>query len=412
MSNGRLVALGMLLSILAFGQTEKQYSANGAVRNARTGEPVQDVRMSIAMMPTAAQVNNPFSGVPWDPHAHEVSSGPNGEFRFDGLPAGIYVYEAQKPGFVLYRGSFTVAAASPGAVVRVDLVPKPSVFKVQGKVLGYRAAEAASFDVLGGPYRSDPAHRVLIDTDTGKFTILDMAPGEYRLRVTQQQMRGEAKISVGSADVSGVSVALLSSRTVLGAMRSVGGRADAIQLLNPCNVNLSRDRPLVAGATYVPKWQQDGRFTLAQWDSGFTLDGVFPGEYQVTFLCFGAYIQSASFGAADLLRNPVLTIPANGPLPSLEIDYTPGGGSLQVRLSKSVPPVGAVLLVPAFLAASGPDRKQAIDFGTGQPDDDMVQFSNLAPGDYKVHTFAKFEDVQLSNPEFLRSLSGGIGVDI
>jgi hypothetical protein len=191
--------------------------------------------------------------------------------------------------------------------------------------------------------------------------------------------------------------------TVRGIMRSVGGRADAIRYPNPCNVNLSQDWSQGRDTVYVPRWQQDGHFTL---------EGVFPGEYQVRFLCFGAYIQSASFGAADLLRNPVLTIPAEGPSPSLEIDYTPGGGSLRVKLSKSVPPIGAVLLVPAFLAASGPELKQAFDFGTGQPDDDMVQFSNLVPGDYTMYTFPKFEDVQLVNPEFLGGLSGGIGVDV
>jgi hypothetical protein len=355
-------------------------------------------------------MNDPFSGVPWDPHAYEVSSGPSGEFRFDGLPAGLYVYEAQKPGFALYRGGFTVAADSPGALIQVELVPEPPVVKVEGKVLGYRASEAVTFDVLGGPYRSDPSHRVLIDTNTGDFTILDMAPGEYRVRATQQNMRGEAKISVGGADVSGAYIALQSPRTVLGAMHSAGGRADAIRLLNPCNVNLSQDWPLmIAGTVYVSKSQQDGRFRLAQQDGGFTYDGVLPGEYHVQFTCFGAYIQSASFGGVDLLRNPVLTIPADAPPPSLEIDYTPGGGALQATFTDAVLPFGAVLLVPDFLAANGPELQKARSkelFGN-LPDWNMYQFSNLAPGDYTIYTFPKFEDVEFRNPAFLQALSGG-----
>ena len=126
MANARLIALGIFLVMFAFGQAEQQYPANGVVRNVRTREPVQDARVSIAKMPTASQVNDPFSGVPWDPHAHEVSSGPSGEFRFDGLPAGLYVYEAQKPGFAVYRGGFTVAADSPGA--RNKFVSRPCCF--------------------------------------------------------------------------------------------------------------------------------------------------------------------------------------------------------------------------------------------------------------------------------------------
>jgi hypothetical protein len=45
-------------------------------------------------------------------------------------------------------------------------------------------------------------------------------------------------------------------------------------------------------------------------------------------------------------------------------------------------------------------------------DQNMFQFSNLTPGRYTIYTFSKFEEVQLGNPEFLRSLSGGIGVHI
>jgi len=409
-SNARLVALGMLLGMLAFGQAEKEYSANGTVRNARTGEPVQNALVSVAKMPTASQISDPFSGVPWDPHAQEVLSGPAGEFRFEGLPAGLYVYEAQKPGFALYRESFTLPAAPQDAAIQVNLIPLVNklnqpphpLFKIQGKVEGYLATKAVNLYLLRRADRTDPS-RILFDVHTGEFEILDVVPGEYRLRASQEKMRGEVQVTVGSADVSGVPIALLPSTPVLGVMRSVGGRADAIRYPDPCNVNLSQDWSQGRDAVYVPEWQQDGQFTL---------DGMFPGEYQVRFLCFGAYIQSASFGGADLLRNPVLTIPADGPLPSLEIDYTPGGGSLRVKFTKSVPPLGAVLLVPAFLAASGRELRRAIDFGTGQPDDGMVQFSSLAPGDYIIYALPKFEDVEFRNPAFLRALSGGTRVHI
>lgn len=228
-------------------------------------------------------------------------------------------------------------------------------------------------------------------------------PGEYRLRVAQEKVRGEVQLTVGSADVSGVSIALLPSTPVLGVMRSVGGRADAIRYPNPCNVNLSQDWSQGRDAIYVPLWQQDGHFTL---------EGMFPGEYQVRFLCFGAYVQSASFGGTDLLRNPVLTIPANGPFPSLEIDYTPGGGTLQATFTDSVLRFDAVLLVPGFPAGNGAELQRVKRFLGVLPDQNMFQFSNLTPGKYTIYTFPKFEDVQLGNPEFLRSLSGGIGVHI
>jgi hypothetical protein len=280
--------------------------------------------------------------------------------------------------------------------------PPHPLARIQGKIEGYLATKAVNFYLVRGADRTDPI-RTLVDVQTGTFEILDVAPGEYRLRAAQEKARGEVKLTVGSADVSGVSIALLPSTPLLGVMRSVGGRADAIHYPDPCNVNLSQDWSQGRDAVYVPLWQQNGHFTL---------EGLFPGQYQVRFLCFGAYIQSASFGAADLLRNPVLTIPANGPFPSLEIDYTPGGGTLQATFTDPVLRFDAVLLVPGFPSGNGAELQRVKRFLGVLSDQNMFQFSNLTPGRYTIYTFSKFEEVQLGNPEFLRSLSGGIGVHI
>jgi hypothetical protein len=188
------------------------------------------------------------------------------------------------------------------------------VFKIRGKVQSYLAPEAVKFELLRGANLTGLS-RTLFDVYTGEFEILDLPPGEYILRATQKKMRGEEKVSVGSVDISGVSIILLPSVTVPGLMRSVGGRADVIRYPNPCNVNLSRDWSH-RDAIYVPIWQRDGQFTL---------DGMFPGEYQVRFLCFGAYVRSASFGGVDLLRNPVITISADAPLLSLKLTTRQAG---------------------------------------------------------------------------------------
>jgi hypothetical protein len=397
-----------MLGMLVFGQAEKVYSAKGIIRNAQTGEPVQNVRVSVAKMPTASQVKDPFSGAPWDPHAQEALSGPAGEFRFERLPAGLYVYEAQKPGFALYRSGFTLPAARRDAAVQVNLIPlvkkidqpPQALFKIQGKVEGYLRTKNVNIYLVRGAGRTG-ASRILFDVFSGTFEIVDVAPGEYSVRVAQEKVRGEVQVTVGSADVSGVSIVLLPSKPVLGVMRSVGGRADAIRYPDPCNVNLSQDWSQGRDAVYVPQWQPGGHFTL---------EGLFPGEYQVRFICFGAYIRSASFGGTDLLRNRVLTIPANGLLPSLEIDYTPGGGNLQATFTDSVRKFDAVLLVPGFPTGSGAELQQVKRFFGTMPDQNMFQFPSLTPGAYTIYTFPKVNDVQLGNPEFLRSLSGGIGV--
>ena len=113
-----------------------------------------------------------------------------------------------------------------------------------------------------------------------------------------------------------------------------------------------------------------------------------------------------------MVRNPVVTIPADAPLPSLEIDYTPGGGALQATFKDPLVPFDAVLLVPDFSAANSPELQQVKRLLGAPPDQEIFQFSNLTPGEYTIYTFPKFEDVEFRNPRFLRGLSGGIRVRI
>jgi len=74
-----------------------------------------------------------------------------------------------------------------------------------------------------------------------------------------------------------------------------------------------------------------------------------------------------------------------------------------ICLGFTVPPV---LLVPDFPAANGPELQRVHRFFGTLPDQDMFQFANLAPGDYTIYTFPKFEHLEFRNPAFLRALSG------
>jgi hypothetical protein len=517
----RRVVLGTLLSLSAFGQAQKdEYSVTGVVRNAVTGEPVRSALVSLAKMPNDSQPGGPPAGVPEEPLAKALLSGPGGEFRFEGLPAGLYFYDAKKPGFVreddaaerlilptaspdaalqvnltplgaidgkvvnqfdepmenvalnVYsltvrdgektidivntlwtddRGLFHLSQVSPGnyyvklvamkggtethfgahamryapwegfspvyfggaaEIASADPIPVTAgiraradfhltvrpIFKIRGKVQGYAGPEAVNFELLRGDERAEPS-RALFNVSTEEFEVLDVPPGVYKLRATQEETRGEVAVNVGSDDVSGVSMVLLLAPPVKGIMRSVGGRADAIRQTNPCGLELYQR--WYRDVIYVPRWQENGQFSM---------DGVFPGEYRVRFQCFGAYVQSASFGGADLLTNPVLTIPSDAPPPSIEINYTPGGGSLEVKLTNPIPPPGGVLLVPAFPAATGPELKYGVS--GGHPSEDMYLFSNLAPGDYSIYVLSKCEGVEFRNPAFLRTLSGGTSIRI
>ena len=512
----RGIALGVLLGVSAFGQAQKdEHSVNGVVRDALSGEPVRNALVAFLKMPS--QLSNPPGGGAEEPKIKETFSGPGGEFHFEGMPDGLYVYVAHKPGFaedqnakgtiviqspsgdsavvlkltplgaiegkvvnqydeplenvVLHvyaldirdgektmnnvgtiwtddRGMFHLAYLQPGnycvkvvsmrggtethfggygmryapwegflpvyfggatdiasaalipvaagARVRTDfrLEVQPA-FKIRGIVQGYAPPNAVSFELLRGDDQAEPS-RALLDVTTGKFEVLDVVSGSYRLRAAQENTRGEVVVNVGGADVEGVFVALQPAAAVKGVMRSVGGRADVPRPTNPCFLSLH------------PRWYSD---TVHTRQSGqFSFDDLFPGEYQVRLQCFGAYVQSALFGGVDLLTTPVLTIPSDGPSPPIEIEYTPGGGTLQVKVADPLLPQAAVLVAPAFSASTGPALQSLQSMnraGRGLQGQDFLQFSNLAPGDYLVYGLPQADDAEFRNPAFLRTLSGG-----
>jgi hypothetical protein len=120
------------------------------------------------------------------------------------------------------------------------------------------------------------------------------------------------------------------------------------------------------------------------------------------------------FRRVDLLRNPVVTIPTDAPPRSIEINYTPGGGNLQATFRDHVLPFDAVLLVPDFPAANGPELQKVKAKGVFGilGSQDTFQFANLTPGDYTIYSFPKFQHVEFRKPAFLQALSGGIRVHI
>ena len=104
---------------------------------------------------------------------------------------------------------------------RLELQPS---FKIRGKIEGYSGPKTVSFELLGEDGRDQPS-RALLDVSAGNFQILDVTPGTYKLRASQdasQKMtRGEAMVTLGSSDVSGVSLALLPPVTVSVSIRPV-----------------------------------------------------------------------------------------------------------------------------------------------------------------------------------------------
>ncbi len=140
-----------------------------------------------------------------------------------------------------------------------------------------------------------------------------------------------------------------------------------------------------------------------------SIRGVAPGRYRVSFQCSGGYARSALSGTHDLAADPILTIEPGVSPPPIEVTVFPDGGSIKGTVAFDGPHA-AVVLAPQFSSVAGPEMIVAVHSGGGP----RLQFAtnDLAPGSYLVWAFARQENVEYRNPEFLRALSGGVLVQI
>jgi|SRR5271157_4672089 len=313
--------------------------------------------------------------------------------------------------------SATPLAVEAGADARADFtLPLEPAFKIRGTLENYASSEAVVFKLLeGDPNVADS--RVSLDGTTGKFEIDAVPSGQYTLRVTQgERARGETTVTVKGGDVAGVSVVLAPAMTLTGSERLIGpsparpadstnGGAgqDAAEVGGFCNVALS---------PAAPAPDDDSRTGRLELDGGFSIEGVFPGQYRLRLYCSNRYVVSIVSGSSDLLSNPLLTVQPGVPPPPIEIGMKPGGGRLHGKLSvPGAHPGTGVLLAPAFAASTGPEFDNVVPVSES-PEQLEFEFTDLAPGDYLAYGFSSIQLAEYRNPAFLSALTGGESVRI
>ena len=300
------------------------------------------------------------------------------------------------------RVSAAPIEVAAGSLVQTDFrVDLQRAFRIRGKLEGYRPRESVKFELLQGNEPGEP-QRAEVDGVTGEFEIVDVLPGAYTLRATQDKTRGEVAATVAGADVGDNLIALAPGVPVNGSTHFVAALTPGVVAVSgggqfgaACSVDLREHRRRESEFVGIP--QADGQFTIPD---------VFPGEYRVIIRCPGGFPLSASFGDIDLLTNPIITISKAAP-PPIEIAFQPGGGSLKARFAGETPSGGAVLLAPLFPTFAGP-----VLMGPMSDLPVEASFSGLAPGEYSVYGLSKFEDIEFRNTAFLQSLSGGTTVRI
>jgi hypothetical protein len=279
-------------------------------------------------------------------------------------------------------------------------------YKIRGSLVNFVPRTAVRFKLMSGEEEVS-ASRVSVNGDTGVFEIQDVVPGAYTLYVTQDKTSAEVPVMVGGADLdrlvvtlsSGVDLETLTRFANEGeggacgvSLRPTGGRGGTIHRAR------SPQRMAPQGAAQQPSLVES------------TIAGVPPGPYRVVINCNGAYVHSAAMGSQDLLANPVLTVQPGVQTQPIQVLAVRGGGSVTGTVSGDNQPTAGVLLVPQF-ESTGPVAGEASrdnEEGEGL----QFEFESLAPGAYLAYAFPNMDDLEYRNPEFLKTLSGGVSVQV
>lgn len=287
--------------------------------------------------------------------------------------------------------------------VDLRLVPDRAV-RVKGRILDAgKPARDAMISIFSkdsadfGVQKFQPA-----DPKSGEFDLAGLRPGTYVLRAFSSslaggrpQLQGRLEVSVGSADVVGLTIPLEAGVNVPGEVALDGDRAAAASFEEtPMRVFLATSEPGLMGTP---------RPAEVQPDRSFELSSVPAGRYRAHLrpLPEGGYLAGVTFGGQDVTGAEFEIGPgAQGPLKlRVRLAAATIAGSVKDDKGKLAPNV-KVLVAPEV------SRRDRDDLFRLETTDQNGSFAarNLPPGEYRVWALARVEFGQHMDPDFLAAL--------
>jgi 5-hydroxyisourate hydrolase-like protein (transthyretin family) len=366
-----------------------------------------------------------------------TSTNERGEYRLPLMPGSGYTVVARGrgdgsdteryagalyPGVTDQASALTIDVPSGGTVALKDLLLGPQqLYTIRGRVVdaetGQPPPEASVWitttALLGGEtITAMPSY----DGATGTFETR-VGPGRYALGANvpaapaPQRMVGgtppalppiarEAIVSVERADVTGVVLRLVRPAISLpGRLRADGQPISSVAGWESIRVQLITLRD---GIALLPNSAPPPLTSLP--NGTFQLFGIMAGDFllRITGLPGDAYVQSASFGATDALREP-LRLPAVR-ADVFEIVVNPGGGRIDGDVTNDARlPAASVqaVLVPA-------DRTRHDLFRSATTDErGRFTLRGVAPGEYRLFAWTATEPFAYFDPAVLKRFDAG-----
>jgi hypothetical protein len=234
----------------------------------------------------------------------------------------------------------------------------------------------------------------------GRFGVCGLAPGTYRLRVSdarldgvragaQASLLGAASIYIGDKDIHDVAIIANRPRPLVGRVVWDGSPPPAAP-----ETRLS--------VTIQPLADPSPIRTMSLLPGPFSFPVVPAGDYafRVGGLPAGSYVKSIHYGPADLSRVPLRLRFESGE--EVVVAVAVDGGSLTVRVSEKDgnPISGANVCIVPTEVSSEADLSSALTWGQSDPDG-LYHSPTLRPGKY--HSVATMDNV-VPTPEFIHAL--------
>ena len=374
----------------------------------------------------------------WNEHGG-ARSDENGEFRIANLQPGKYylfsnttqrVVGAPSEAFAAsyYPGVADISGASPiqiqaGQTFVANLTLQPEkAYSVSGVVTGLPPGQFATVHLINSSNESLPFQSGAGGPD-GSFELARVPAGTYTLKAMSQggmrfgfgpgmgggggragarfpqRYTGSAVVNV-SGDVTGVAIPMQPAADV-----PVNVRTD---FTNP---QTSTSGAFVTYADSQKQFRQFVHITLRRVDGpngyGSMMDAsgnmvirdVEPGRYRAEFNAMGAnlYVQAASFGTTDLLRDD-LVITGGGDQQPIEVVVRDDAASLSGTADCGGTTCW-VLVIPDGASSISPRQMFVSPAGT-------FQAVGLPPGSYRVYAFNSLDGIEYSNPEVMKAYDG------
>jgi hypothetical protein len=223
----------------------------------------------------------------------------------------------------------------------------------------------------------------------GSFEIANVVPGTYNLIALQQAQNqvysARMRVDVGPADIGGISLAVRPGVEIPGQIY-VEGTPPANFRMNGLRVALTSLDNLPFGNTNA-QVDATGKFTLANIPT-------MTYRINVQGMPAGSYLIAGRFGSTDALAEP-LSVDQTGTL-SLQLGFSPGQVSGEVTDSAGRP-------VPAAITVLIPTARGRTDLykTTNSDANGRVNFTNVAPGDYKVIAWEDVPQGAYLNADFV-----------